>query len=124
SRDWSSDVCSSDLSFGQTETETGSDVSEDLRELPNLLDGETGDTEQAAAGAAPVTRLETLLEVNKLADAGRPEDAQPLLEQLISLTEEEFGAQSIEAAEAYGIAGRIEREAENFQRAEEHYLRA
>src|SRR5690606_32709215 len=74
-------------SLGQTDA--GGDVIDELRELPNLIGGEPGETEQAATAAAPVTRLETLLEVNRLADAGRPEDAQPLLEQLLSMTEEE-----------------------------------
>ena len=104
----------------------GAGVTDGLRELPDLpdlLDSED-DAEQAASTLPPATRLETLLEVNRLADAGQPEEARPLLEQLIRMTEEEFGAQSREAAEAYQVAARVEREAGDYQRAEEHYLRA
>jgi len=111
-------------SLDEDEGDAGADVTDALRELPDLLGSAADDPEQAAASPHPVTRLETLLEVNRLADAGHPEEARPLLEQLIRLTEEEFGARSVEAAEAYQIAGRVERDAGNHQRAEEHYLRA
>lgn len=105
--------------------QTPGDLTDDFEELPGLLDGpEPDDGERPDEAPAPVTRLETLLEVNRLSDAGRPEDAVPFLEQLIRLTEEEFGSQSIEAAEAYELAARIHREARNHQRAEEYYLRA
>jgi len=109
-----------DYGFAQT-----SDAVEDLRELPDLLDGaEPDDSGQPTEPPQPVTRLETLLEVNRLADAGQPDDAVPLLEQLLRLTEQEFGARSMESAEAYELAGRIHREAGDHQRAEEYYLRA
>ncbi|HEX6994792.1 MAG TPA: TonB family protein [Gammaproteobacteria bacterium] len=126
-----------DQSFAQTSGGAAEDidVADDLRELPELLDGtETDDggrpgerpTDDVPGPGEPppVTRLETLLEVNRLSDEGRPEDAVPLLEQLVRLTEEEFGAQSVEAAEAYEVAARIHREAGNHQRAEEYYLHA
>jgi len=105
--------------------QTSGELGEDIEELPGLSEGtEADDREQPDARPAPVTRLETLLEVNRLADAGRPEEAVPLLEQLVRLTEEEFGAESMQAAEAYQLAARVHREAKNHQRAEELYLRA
>jgi len=115
--------------------QTPDDVAQDLRQLPELLGGEPDgndgaedevdtETADAAEPPAPVTRLETLLEVNRLADAGRHDDAQPLLEQLLRLTEQEFGPTSREAAQAYELAGRIEREADDHQRAEEYFLKA
>ncbi len=72
----------------------------------------------------PVSRLETLLEVNRLANENRHDAAQQFLPQLIRLTEQEFGAESAEAAEAYIRAAQIEREATDYQQAEQHYLRA
>src|SRR5690606_20380109 len=77
-------------SLDEDEGDAGADVTDALRELPDLLGSAADDPEQAAASPHPVTRLETLLEVNRLADAGHPEEARPLLEQLIRLTEEEF----------------------------------
>src|SRR5690606_30396023 len=94
----------------------------ELPELPALQGAETDAPQPPTDAPPPVTRLETLPEIKRIADDGQHEDAVPLLEQLIELTEEEFGAQSVEAADAYELAGRIQREAEDHQRSEQYYL--
>ena len=71
-----------------------------------------------------VGRLETLLEMNRLAEEQRFDEALPVAERLIELTEEEFGVQSLEAAEAYQRAALVQRNAEEHELAEQHYLHA
>ena len=103
---------------------TADDVPGLLRDLPERLDPQQDEDPSEGDAPPPVTRLETLLEVNRLAEAGRHDEARQLAPQLIRLTEQEFGAESAEAAEAYMRAARAERDASDYQQAEQHYLRA
>lgn len=92
------------------------------------LEGIDLDLEQITAGEQenrlPVTRFETLLEMNRFADAELFDEALPLATRLIELTEEEFGANSVETAEAYQTAARVQRDAGEYDLAEQNYLKA
>src|SRR5690606_3239087 len=97
----------------------------DLPAPPTQLGGPADDDlDSADATPHPVTRFETLLEMNRLADAERYEEALPLAEQLIELTEQEFGQDGLETAEAYHSAARVQRDAGQHELAERNYLHA
>jgi TonB family protein len=90
----------------------------------------TGSEGAADAGAAssgeppPVTRLETRLEFDRLAEEERYDDALALADNLIELSEQEFGASSLEAAEAYRTVAAAQREAGRHEESETNYLHA
>lgn len=96
----------------------------DLPEVPERLRGLAEYDDATDEPPRPVTRFETLLEMNRLASAERYDEALPLAEQLIRLTEQEFGTESIETAEAYHSAADVQRDAGEHELAEQNYLRA
>jgi TonB family protein len=98
----------------------------DLPELPEILrDGIAFEDDVVEAeNPMPVTRLETLLELNRLGDMERFEEALPLTDQLIELTKQEFGERSIETAEALATAASVQRDAGRHELAEQNYLSA
>lgn len=105
------------------------DVDVELRDLPELPGrlgdvAEDDDVDAPDENPRPVTRFETMLEMNRLASAERYDEALPLAEQLIRLTEQEFGTESIETAEAYHSAAEVQRDAGEHELAEQSYLRA
>lgn len=74
-----------------------------------------------SAGDAP-TRLEALIELDRLLDEEQYEEAVPVGEQLLRLTRQQFGDESLEAAEAYVSLARAEREAGKHEESEQNYL--
>lgn len=72
----------------------------------------------------PATRLETLLDFNRLAEEERYEEALPLGEALLKLTEAEFGSDSLETAEAYEAVARVQTKAEEHELSEQNFLHA
>jgi len=88
--------------------------------------------EDGAAEVAPapeesarvVTRFEAEIEMQRLADEERYAEAVEIGEQLIPLTEAEFGPNSRETAAAYAALANVERSLGEHQAAEESYLRA
>lgn len=87
-----------------------------------------GDAQASAepgdASPPPATRLETLLDFTRLAQEERYEDALPLGEELLKLTEAEFGARSLETAEAYETVARVQSQAEEHVLSEQNFLHA
>lgn len=91
--------------------------------------GENADEAAAAEGAAAatsptggiVTRLEALIELRRLMNEKSYEEAVPVGEQLVRLTQQEFG-NSLETAEAYVSLARAEREAGRHEQSEQDYL--
>ncbi|HEX7081099.1 MAG TPA: TonB family protein [Gammaproteobacteria bacterium] len=109
----------------------GADVEETAEADSGRQPHEAGSTGQPDEGDVasletqpPVTRLEALLELNRLAEEERYDDALPIAERFVALTEDEFGAESLEAAEAYARAGRVQSKAEEHELAEQSYLHA
>lgn len=115
-------------SRGDDSNDEPSSASAELRDLPEPPARPRGaaddDVETAEETPRPVTRFETLLEMNRLANAERHDEALPLAEQLIELTEQEFGPEGIETAEAYHSAARVQRDAGEYELAEQNYLHA
>jgi TonB family protein len=72
-------------------------------------------------GTAPASRLEALIELGRLMDEKSYEKAVPVGEQLVRLTEQEFG-NSLETAEAYVSLARAEREAGRHEQSAQDYL--
>src|SRR5690606_16166091 len=103
--------------------DSGEDVTaEAMLELPELPERLREAEEDGAEGdELPVTRLEALLELNRLADDGRHTQALPLADRLIELTAQEFGDRSLEAAGAHETAARVQREAGQHNLAEQNY---
>jgi TonB family protein len=82
---------------------------------------EPGEPAQPGAGAGVATRLEALIELGRLMDEKSYEKAVPVGEQLVRLTEQEFG-NSLETAEAYVSLARAESEAGRHEQSEQDYL--
>jgi TonB family protein len=76
------------------------------------------ESDQAVPAAS---RLEALIELGRLFDEKSYEKAVPVGEQLVRLTEQEFG-NSLETAEAYVSLARAEREAGKHEQSEQDYL--
>jgi TonB family protein len=71
-----------------------------------------------------VTRLEASLELQRLTEQERYEDALPVAARLLALTEEEFGSRSREAAEAHEQLARAQSRAGEHEQAERNFLSA
>ncbi|HEY8520328.1 MAG TPA: TonB family protein [Gammaproteobacteria bacterium] len=71
-----------------------------------------------------VTRLETKIELDRLVEEEKYQEAVPVGQRLVELTDQEFGAQSREAAEARMALARVQSEAGEHEAAEETYLAA
>jgi TonB family protein len=84
----------------------------------------TAEADASSAGDAPATRFETLLDLNQLAAEEKYDEALTLAEQLIELTEAEFGEQSLETAEAYETVATVQRKAGRHELSEENFLHA
>jgi tetratricopeptide (TPR) repeat protein len=69
-----------------------------------------------------ITRFETEIEVRRLMSAEQYAEAAKLGEQWISLTESEFGPQSLEAADAYATLAAVQSKLGEHTEAEESYL--
>ncbi|HEU4618074.1 MAG TPA: TonB family protein [Gammaproteobacteria bacterium] len=70
----------------------------------------------------PITsRLEALIELGRLMDDKKFDKAVPVGEQVVRLTEKEFG-QTLETAEAYIALAQAEREARRHEQSEQDYL--
>ncbi|MBN1237082.1 MAG: TonB family protein [Gammaproteobacteria bacterium] len=93
-------------------------------EIEPDADGADAGTTSTEADAPPVTRLETQLEIERLAEEERYDEALSLADGLIELTEREFGEQSLEAAEAYRTVAALQREAGRHEESESNFLHA
>lgn len=84
----------------------------------------TAATQATPSETLPVTRLETEIEIEQRLAAEAYTGAVPLADRLIELTEAEFGATSLEAAEAHQRAGQVRSLAGEHERAEQAFLHA
>ena len=92
---------------------------------PPATAGESGLPEVPDAGTQSlVTRFETEIEVRRLMEAEQYAEAAELGAQWISLTESEFGPQSLEAADAYATLAAAQSKLGEHGEAEENYLHA
>lgn len=85
---------------------------------------ETETAPAAETETAPPNWLETRITIEELLEAGDIEAAEALREQLITLATEEFGAGSIELAEAYLLLAQVYRSGQNYLAAEESIVSA
>ncbi len=96
---------------------------------------ETGDAQPPEADSAaapgesdgdalPVTRFEAEIAFERLFTAADYDAAVGVGERLVELTIEQFGAESVEAGNAYAALGAAQREAGEYEAAEESFLRA
>ncbi len=87
-------------------------------------DLELSEPGESAAADPLVTPLEARAELDRLAAAEDFAAAQSVGERLIELTEREFGAESVEAAEAHAAVAEVASLAGDLETAERLYLRA
>lgn len=87
-------------------------------------DAESAPSSTAFDSAQPVTRFEAELAFDRLFAVDDFDAAVGIGEQMVDLTAEEFGADSVETGKAYTELGAAQREAGDFADAEESYLRA
>lgn len=69
-----------------------------------------------------VSRLEAQIAFQELVKGGRYEQALPVGERLVELTEAEFGEQSVEVAQVLAALAEIQRRAGEYDTAEENFL--
>jgi tetratricopeptide (TPR) repeat protein len=97
-----------------------------MDDLPGeLVPGDVAELEEVGpVREETITRLEAQLLLRDLVEAQDYEEAIPVGERVVALTEEEFGEESPEAATALANLGEVQRRAGRYEESERNFLNA
>ncbi len=113
------------LATGTALGQAPEDPTDSLETLdPEPLDAGAPPASEDSEQTLPVTRFEAELAFDRMRAAGDHDAAIAVGERMVELTIDEFGAESVEAGDAYAALGAAQREVGDFDAAEESYLRS